>query len=143
LVLTLAGVGGLCACAQVSGLETRTRVNTEPPCTDFFFPIYFSGKSTSISGPEQQVIANAGRHSKTCDVAEVEVIGLADYRAAARDTLDLSRQRARAVERALEAAGLPPARFHVSPLGEDAAIYGTGQPVPLRNRADVFIRFMH
>jgi outer membrane protein OmpA-like peptidoglycan-associated protein len=143
VVLTAAMLGGLTACAQVSGLETRTRISSEPPCTDFFFPIYFSTKSALVSVPARKVINNAGRHARDCTVTEVEVTGLADFRGAALANLDLSRQRSLAVERALEAAGLPPARFHVSALGEDGAVTPSGQPAPLRRRADVFIRFQH
>ena len=142
-VLTLAAVGGLAACAQMSGLETRTRINTEPPCTDFFFPIYFSGKSAVVSAPARKVIANAGRHAKDCQVADVEVTGLADFRGGVSDNLNLSRQRALSVERALEEAGLPPARFHISAVGDDGASSPSGRLVPLRRRADVFIRFQH
>lgn len=133
---------GLGACARVSGLETRARILSEPPCTDFFFPIYFAGKSVELSGPARGVIANAGRHANGCTVASVEVTGLADYNGPANANLVLSRGRAKIVADALQKAGLPEAEFHLSALGEDGAVTN-GKPEPLRRRADVYIRFVH
>jgi peptidoglycan-associated lipoprotein len=133
---------GLGACSRVSGLETRARILSEPPCTDFFFPIYFAGRSADLSAPARGVIANAGHHANGCTVSSVEVTGLADYNGPADANLTLSRARARTVADALQKAGLPGAEFHLSALGEDGAVRN-GKPEPLRRRADVYIRFMH
>ena len=137
------GALALAGCGHVSGLETQARILSEPPCTDFFFPIYFADKSADLSGPARRVIGNAGRHAKGCQIDKVEVTGLADYDGPADANLDLSRERARKVAEALEAAGLPEAEFHLSALGEAGAVTASGKAAPLRRRADVYIRFVH
>jgi outer membrane protein OmpA-like peptidoglycan-associated protein len=137
-VAVLMALGG---CAQMAEVETRARIMAEPACTDFFFPIYFADRSDKLSFAARGVIANAGRHARGCQVAQVQVIGLADETAPKDAKLDLSRQRAQHVADALMAAGLPPADFQLSPLGKDAP--PPRPDAPLKRRADVFIRFVH
>lgn len=129
IALSLAG------CAQVSGLETRARILAEPPCTDFFFPIYFAARSAEVSPAALRVIRNAGQQAEGCRGPGVEVVGLADPRRDG-DAGSLSSRRAQRLASALEAAGLPPASFQPNPFGTAAA-------PPDRRRADVFIRFQH
>lgn len=128
---------GVSGCAQVAGLETQARILSEPPCTDFFFPVYFGTGSAEIGPAALRVIRNAGRQAEGCRKPEVEVVGLADPRRAAGSGEDLSRDRARRLAAALEAAGLPPAGFKSNALGTSAP------PTPGRRRADVFVRFQH
>lgn len=125
----------LAGCGQVSGLETQARILSEPPCTDFFFPIYFAARSAEITRPALRVIRNAGRHADGCRGPMVEVVGLADPGQQAGSAL--SRERARSLAEALQAAGLPSPGFQPNPLGAGAP------PGPERRRADVFIRFQH
>ncbi len=133
----LAAAGAVLAgCGQVSGLETGARILSEPPCTDFFFPIYFGSRSADVTPAAQRVIRNAGRHAQGCSGPRVEVVGLADPQGDAGSAL--SRQRAQHIAQALQAAGLPQATFQANPLGPDAP-----QSTVERRRADVFIRFMH
>jgi outer membrane protein OmpA-like peptidoglycan-associated protein len=140
--LALAAAGLLTGCGSMSGLETRARILSEPPCTDFFFPIYFADRSAELSKAAQGVIANAGKHAQGCQTAEVRVLGLADFNGAAQDNLDLSRQRARKVAAALAMAGLPKASFQLDAIG-DARLPAGQKDAPLRRRADVFIKFQH
>lgn len=133
--ILIAAGAALAGCGQVSGLETQARILSEPPCTDFFFPIYFGSRSAEITSAARRVIRNAGRHAQGCSGPRVEVVGLADPKGEAGSTL--SRERARRVAEALQAAGLPPASFQPNPLG------GNAPPGPERRRADVFIRFEH
>jgi outer membrane protein OmpA-like peptidoglycan-associated protein len=116
----------------VSGLETEARIRSEPACTDFFFPIYFGSRSAEVGAPAQRVIRSAGRHAQDCQGTKVEVEGLPDPEDASGS--DLSRERARHLAEALQAAGLPPAGFQANPLGP-------GAPSIERRRADVFVRF--
>jgi outer membrane protein OmpA-like peptidoglycan-associated protein len=141
-VLAVAAAGLLVGCGSMSGLETRARILSEPPCTDFFFPIYFSDRSAALSKAADGVIANAGKHAQGCEIAEVRVLGLADFNGGAQDNLDLSRQRARNVAAALATAGLPKAKFQLDAIG-DAPLPSGQKDAPLRRRADVFIKFMH
>ena len=132
----LAAAGAVLAgCGPVSGLETEARVLAEPACTDFFFPIYFGGRSAEVTPAAARVIRSAGRHAQDCRGIKVEVVGLPDPQGAAGS--ELARQRARHLADALLAAGLPAAGFQANPLGPDAP------PTLERRRADVFIRFEH
>jgi outer membrane protein OmpA-like peptidoglycan-associated protein len=132
----LAAAGAVLAgCGPVSGLETEARILAEPPCTDFFFPIYFGSRSADVTPAAQRVVRSAGRHAQDCRGAKVDVVGLPDPGAAAGS--DLSRQRARRLAEAVQAAGLPAAAFQANPLGPDA-------PSTIeRRRADVYVRFQH
>ena len=49
--------GGLAGCGSVSGLETQARILSQPSCSDFFFPIYFGGRSTEVSGAAKRTMA--------------------------------------------------------------------------------------
>jgi outer membrane protein OmpA-like peptidoglycan-associated protein len=132
--LAAAGVV-LAGCGPVSGLETEARILAEPTCTDFFFPIYFGGRSAEVTPAAARVIRSAGRHAQDCQGTKVEVVGLPDPQGAAGS--ELSRQRARRLAEALQAAALPAVTFQANPLGPDA-------PSTIeRCRADVFIRFQH
>ncbi len=132
---------GLSACGPVSGLETQARILSEPPCTDFFFPVYFGQRSADVTSAAQRVIRNAGRHAQGCMVAKVEVVGLADPgQTGGEAALNLSRERARHLAAAVQAAGLPEPGFQLSPLGEAAP---AAPAIATRRRADVFIRFEH
>jgi len=131
----LAAGAVLAGCGPVSGLETQARILSEPPCTDFFFPVYFGARSAEITSAAARVIRNAGRHAQGCQGPRVEVVGLADP--GQPGPADLSRRRAQHLAGALDAAGLPPAVFQPSPLGPGAP------PPPDGRRADVFIRFQH
>jgi outer membrane protein OmpA-like peptidoglycan-associated protein len=138
-VLALAAVLG--GCGHMSEMETQVRILAEPACTDFFFPIYFANRSDRLSLPARALILHAGRHARGCEVAQVQVVGLADDNGPADARLALSRQRARHVAEALMAAGLPPAQFQLSPLGDAAP--APRPDAPLKRRADVYIRFVH
>jgi outer membrane protein OmpA-like peptidoglycan-associated protein len=124
----------LAGCGQVSGLETQARVLAEPPCTDFFFPIYFGSRSADITAAARRVIVNAGGHARGCPEARVEVVGLADPQGQAGSAL--SKERGGHVAEALQAAGLPAPGFQLSPLGPNAP-----ESAVEPRRADVFIRF--
>ena len=131
-------LGGLLAgCGQVSGLETQARILAEPPCTDFFFPVYFGSRSSDVSPAAQRVVRNAARQAQGCRGPRVEVSGLPNPQAAGDGASDLARQRARHLAEVLRTAGLPEATFQANPLGPTAA----PRPGPERRRADVFIRF--
>lgn len=138
----LLSLGALGGCARISEVETQARILSEPSCTDFFFPIYFADRSDALSLPASALIASAGRHAHAhgCQVAQVQVIGVADDDGPTDARHELSRRRAHRVAEALMAAGLPPAEFQESPLGEGAP--APAPNAPLKRRADVFIRFV-
>jgi outer membrane protein OmpA-like peptidoglycan-associated protein len=124
----------LAGCGQVSGLETEARVLSEPPCTDFFFPLYFGSRAADLTPAARRVINNAAGHARGCSGPRVEVVGLADPQGPAGSAL--SKERGRHVAEALQAAGLPAPSFQLNPLGPDAP-----ETAVERRRADVFVRF--
>jgi len=138
----LAVLAAAAALGGCGGAATRLQIATVPRCTDFFFPVYFAGRSAELTPAATKVIANAGAHSAGCKLASVEVVGLADYRGPAEPNFELSRQRAARVADALAKAGLPAPTFKISAIGEAGAYRADGTPKPLRRRADVTIRFM-
>ena len=117
-------------------------VRTEPPppqfCGDVSFPIYFASASPALTRTALAVIADAAARLKGCVVDTPEVLGLADADGTARANQELSRRRAQTVARALAAAGLPPPK--VEALGQTGATTPSGDPEPLRRRAEVIIR---
>jgi outer membrane protein OmpA-like peptidoglycan-associated protein len=132
----LAAAGAILAgCGPVSGLETRARILSEPPCTDFFFPIYFGDRSAQITVAAERVIRDAARHAEGCRNPQVEVVGLADP--GQQEGSALSHERAKHLAEALATVGLPAAVFQSNPLGAGAPA------APERRRVDVFIRFQH
>jgi outer membrane protein OmpA-like peptidoglycan-associated protein len=137
-VLLLAS-GGLAGCGSVSGLETQARILSQPSCSDFFFPIYFGGRSPDVSGAARRTMGAAALRSHGCRYDRVKVVGLPDPEAAVDAKLELSRERARRVAEALKAAGFPDPVFQLSPLGEAGVNLPSAQ-IP-RKRADVYVRF--
>lgn len=144
------GAAGLAAaalqgCAQPhppSSTGPTAVVRTEPPppqfCGDVSFPIYFATASPALTPTALAVIADAAARLRGCVVGPPEVVGLADADGTARANQDLSRRRARTVARALTAAGLPAPT--VEALGQTGATTPSGDPEPLRRRAEVIIR---
>jgi hypothetical protein len=125
---------GLAACGSVSGLETQARILASPPCTDFFFPVYFAGGSAELGAAAGRVIRNAGQQAQGCQGPKVEVVGLPDPGAGGAG---LPRERARRLAEALQGSGLPAPVFQADALG------GAARPAPERRRVDVYIRFQH
>ena len=137
-VLLLAS-GALAGCGSVSGLETQARIMSQPTCSDFFFPVYFGGRSTDVSGAVRRTMGSAAWRSRGCRFDQVKVVGLPDPGAAGGAKLELSRERARHLDDALKAAGFPDPVFQLSPLGDAGADLPSAQAP--RKRADVYVRF--
>lgn len=131
--------GGLSACGPVSGLETQARILSQPACSDFFFPIYFSGRSPDVPGAARRTISASALRSHGCRFDQIKVVGLPDPKAQVSGKLELSRERARRVVEAFKAAGLPEPLFELSPYGEAGANLPSTQTP--RRRADVYVRF--
>jgi peptidoglycan-associated lipoprotein len=130
------------ACAHQPTPKPFSLVRTEPPppqfCADLSFPIYFATASPALTPTAVAVIADTAARLKGCVVGAPEVFGLADAAGTTRANQDLSRRRAQSVARALTAAGLPPP--NVQALGQAGAVTPSGDPEPLRRRAEVIIR---
>ena len=127
--------------AQGCTTPDRARLVSEPRCTDSEFQVYFAEQSAEVSRAARRVVRSAAYQAKGCQVAAVDVVGLADFHGPAEPNLALSRQRAQAVADALVKAGLPAPQFHVAALGDKGAVTAEGQIEPLRRRADVYVRY--
>lgn len=109
-------------------------------CTDFSFPIYFDKGADNLTAPALDVLRAGGRRARACQVAKVEVLGLADADGPAGRNLALSRRRAVVVAKALAEFGLPAPVFDIEAIGEAGAIdKRDGKPEPLRRRTEVVI----
>lgn len=140
-ILALAGaVFGVSA----AGCEhfTRSRsdlVVAENPCVDTQFTVYFSENSNRLTRPAGQVIQEAGRALKDCNITRARVVGLSDATGGSQANLTLSQQRAVAVAGALRQQGLPAPSFEIDANGEAGATTAEGNDDPVRRRAEVFL----
>ena len=139
LLRTAATVGialALTACATVQ--QARDKIVKRPTvCTDQTVQVYFEPESAEITKEGRAVINMAATAARGCQVASVEVLGLADSVGAAGANLELSKRRAQSVTAALASAGLPAAEFRVAAAGDAGATTASGQAAPLRRRTDI------
>jgi peptidoglycan-associated lipoprotein len=117
--------------------NARDRIVKAPPvCEDMAVQIYFEPQSAQIPREGRMVLGQAAEQARRCRIDRVTVTGLADAAGAPAANLELSKQRAAAVTRALAATGLPAAEFDLEAAGQSGAVTAAGV-APLRRRADV------
>lgn len=132
----LTALGG---CA--TGPSARDKLVRAPSnCVDQTVQVYFEPWSAGLTREGQMVIENAAANLRGCEVASVDVLGLADSAGAPGPNLELSQRRAQSVTHALAAAGLPAAEFRVDAAGQAGAVTSAGETAPLRRRVDVTLR---
>lgn len=129
-LVLVAAAGSLGACASVVPAAWRPGKS----CDDITFPIYFQEKSEALTPPALQMLAMAADKARTCRVAGVEVVGLADQRDASPE---LSQLRAENVSRALMARGLSVPRTDA--LGVVSTRTRDGRTQPMERRTEVVI----
>jgi outer membrane protein OmpA-like peptidoglycan-associated protein len=135
-----AAASTLGACAQVQKFRTRADMVAAPVCTDFSFPIYFASGSEQLPPAALQVIDQHAAQVRACQVASVNVTGLADAEGSAERNMELSRRRATVVAQALAARGYPAPTFEVAAAGSAGAATAAGA-TPLRRRTEVSVKF--
>ena len=132
--------------AALGGCATQTAreklVQAPSNCVDQRVQVYFEAWSAELTAEGQKVIDNAAANVRGCQLAGVEVLGLADSAGAPGPNLELSQRRAQAVTYALAAAGLPPAEFKIDAAGQAGAVTSDGAAAPLRRRVDVHLRVL-
>jgi outer membrane protein OmpA-like peptidoglycan-associated protein len=131
----------LSACATAPPKPPPAVQAKATPCAEIDLPVYFPDGSAELTAPARAAVADAGRQAAKCTTAEVEVVGLADYRGPADANLELSRKRAQTVAQALEKAGLPAPRFALVAAGQAGAVTAAGLAVPMERKTEVRIRF--
>jgi outer membrane protein OmpA-like peptidoglycan-associated protein len=132
-------VAGLGACSTIQTARERL-VRAPERCVDQTVQIYFEPNAAEVTAEGRAVIREAANAARGCQVARVDVLGLADATGASDANLELSKRRAQSVTAALAAVGLPDAEFQVAAVGEAGAETPAGQAAPLRRRADVVLR---
>jgi outer membrane protein OmpA-like peptidoglycan-associated protein len=140
--LRAAIIGWAAAAAALSGCASSSSsrgplVETPPACIDFDISIYFEAGSARLTREAADLLRVAATRSKGCSVSMVDVIGLADTPGDPDANLQLSKQRANAVTRALARQGFRIVSFDVAAAGDAGAQTPLGQSRPLRRRADV------
>ncbi|WP_269715214.1 OmpA family protein [Caulobacter sp. NIBR2454] len=125
-------------CASL-GPKRSDIVQAAPSCQDFTVSIYFERDSTQVTREARAVLRGASGMAAGCKVDKVTVTGLADAVGAANVNLQLSRDRAQAVEQALARAGFPTIEFSTAAVGDAGATTSDGQARPLRRRTDVAV----
>jgi len=138
--LTIVGavvLSGLAAgCASTPWPKSRSQVvQTAPSCEDFAVQIYFENRSAKLTSEARSVLKSADAVATGCKVASVRVIGLADAVGAPDTSLQVSKQRADTVTRALAKMGYDNVAFGAA--GEAGATTTDGEARPLRRRADI------
>ena len=140
----LAASAVLGGCAQVNKtmarVTDRSDIVAQPTCMSFNFPIYFETGSDRLTREALQLINDSSAQVRACQVAEVQVTGLADADGSAERNLALSQRRAVAVTQALAARGYPSPTFDINAAGAAGATTAVGM-APLRRRAEVNVRF--
>ncbi|WP_309603982.1 OmpA family protein [Phenylobacterium sp.] len=132
---------GLGACATLKPGRYRP-AETAQRCADQKVAVYFESESAEIGRESRAVISAAATASRSCRVASVEVVGLADATGAADANLELSKRRAASVTAALAAAGLPTTDVKITAGGQAGATTADGHSAPLRRRADVVMHLV-
>jgi outer membrane protein OmpA-like peptidoglycan-associated protein len=127
---------GLWACTTT---ERSHIVQAPAHCVDQTVQVYFEPQSSELTKEGRAVIAAAATGVRSCKVASVEVIGLADAAGAPAASLELSHKRAASVAGALQAEGLPAAEYKVAAAGQAGAVTASGQAQPMRRRADIIL----
>lgn len=136
-IVGLAVLGGLAAgCASSPWPRSRSQiVQTAPSCEDFSVQIYFENRSAKLTSEARSVLKSADSMATGCKVNSVRVIGLADAAGAPDASLQVSKQRADTVTRALAKMGYANVSFGAA--GEAGATNSEGEARPLRRRADI------
>ena len=138
-ILGLSLALGLGGCSTMTASRDRI-VKAAPRCADQTVQIYFEQFSAEVTKEGRAVLAAAAAQSKSCKVASVDVLGLADNVGGTPDSnLDLSKRRAQAVTAALASVGLPAGEFKISAGGETGSTTADGRSKPLRRRADIVL----
>jgi len=139
IVICLAAVTGLSACTTMKSARDRV-VRAPATCQDVTIPIYFEPDVAQLTPEGRRVITSQANQAKRCKIQNVRVVGLADAAGDPAANLELSKARAAAVTDALMRAGLPPAEFDLTAVGQAGSVTPDGKIQPVRRRADITLK---
>lgn len=139
IIAIAVGAGlALSGCATPSNPRDKI-VKATLACEDLTVQIYFEPDSAEVTTEGQAVLNQAAVQAKPCKVDRVRVVGLADAVGAPAANLEISKQRAGSVTRALNSTGLPTPEFDLAAAGQTGAVTAEGDARVMRRRADVTI----
>jgi len=139
IVAGLVAAVGLSACTTMRSARDRI-VRAPATCQDVTIPIYFEPDAAQLTPEGRRVIASQAAQAKRCKVQGVRVLGLADAAGDPAANLELSKARAASVTDALMKAGLPPAEFDLTAVGQAGSLTSDGKIQPVRRRADITLK---
>lgn len=142
VIWIVAAVGVATALSGCSGARfwERSDLVVEPAvCAQHRFEIYFAENQARLTQPAADLIDATAAALKGCDIARVDVLGLADSTGSSGRNLTLSQERARTVAQAFADAGWPAPAFQLSAAGDAGATTATGAQEPLRRRTEVIV----
>jgi len=139
IVMGLVAATGLSACTTMKAARDRV-VRAPATCQDVTIPVYFEPDVATITPEGRRVITMQANQAKRCKVQGVRVVGLADAAGDPAANLELSKARAAAVTDALMKAGLPPAEFDLTAVGQAGSVTADGKVAPVRRRADITLK---
>ena len=133
-------IGAGLAVSGCAATNTRDQIVKAPAaCDDVTVQIYFEPDSYEVTSEGQAVLNQASLQAKSCKIDRVRVMGLADAVGAPAANLEISKKRAAAVTRSLNATGLPTPEFDLAAAGQTGAVTAEGDARVMRRRADVTI----
>ena len=133
-------IGAGLAVSGCATTNTRDQIVKAPAaCDDVTVQIYFEPDSYEVTSEGQAVLNQASLQAKSCKIDRVRVMGLADAVGAPAANLEISKKRAAAVTRSLNATGLPTPEFDLAAAGQTGAVTAEGDARVMRRRADVTI----
>lgn len=139
ITLGLMAAMGLSACTTMTSARDRI-VRPAATCQDVTIPIYFEPNASDVTPEGRRVIVAQAAQAKRCQINAVRVVGLADAAGDPAANLELSKARAAAVTDALMKAGLPPAEFDLTAVGQAGSVTADGKIAPVRRRADITLK---
>ena len=135
-----AGVAAaLSGCSGARFWERSDLVAEPAVCAQHRFEIYFAEGQARLTEPAAELIDTTAASLKGCDIARVEVLGLADSTGTPGRNLTLSQERARTVAQAFADAGWPAPAFQLGAAGDAGATTAAGTQEPLRRRTEVIV----
>jgi len=138
-VIVVAGLGAALAACAPTGPSRESLVYEPSNCSARRFDVYFADGQARLTPPARQAIGLAAGQLQGCEIARVQVLGLADASGGSAANLSLSERRAAAVVEALKAVGLPAPAFDVAAAGDAGAVAADGAQEPLRRRTEILI----
>jgi outer membrane protein OmpA-like peptidoglycan-associated protein len=108
-------------------------------CHDAQLTLYFDTGSDTLTDDGRKLVALSARRLQSCQVKELQLLGLSDPSGSPEANLQLSKRRADTVLDAFVRAGVPAPHYTLVAKGEQGAVAPNGAVEPVRRRVDVTV----